>query len=167
MIPVRVAQEKNTRNAAGSIKRRRCGPHRMVTKIVDLKTSFFYAGICEDFESARQALLISNRERNVNEIIFVVIAPPADVTADRRFGAEFLGLDYYIDGYGSIIRLGIFTKPEVFPEAIEALNLRGLFDTQEDLKNYLRLYAERCRHHNLEIIDSEKMNRSPLSVCRP
>src|ERR1700693_4537245 len=31
MIPVRVAQEKNTRNAAGSIKRRRCGPHRMVT----------------------------------------------------------------------------------------------------------------------------------------
>ena len=33
MIPVRVAQEKNTRNAADSIKRRRCGPHRMVTLI--------------------------------------------------------------------------------------------------------------------------------------
>ena len=31
MIPVRAAQEKNTRNAADSIKRRHCGPHRMVT----------------------------------------------------------------------------------------------------------------------------------------
>jgi pimeloyl-ACP methyl ester carboxylesterase len=31
MIPVRVAQEKNTRNAADSIKRRHCGAHRRVT----------------------------------------------------------------------------------------------------------------------------------------
>ena len=31
MIPVRVAQEKNTRNAADSTKRRHCGAHRMVT----------------------------------------------------------------------------------------------------------------------------------------
>ena len=32
MIPVRVAQEKNTRNAADSTKRRHCGAHRMVAK---------------------------------------------------------------------------------------------------------------------------------------
>ncbi len=31
MIPVRVAQEKNTRNAADSTKRHHCGAHRMVT----------------------------------------------------------------------------------------------------------------------------------------
>ena len=31
MIPVRVAQEKNTRNTADSTKRCHCGAHRMVT----------------------------------------------------------------------------------------------------------------------------------------
>ena len=31
MIPVRVAQGKNTRNAADSTKRRHCGTYRMVT----------------------------------------------------------------------------------------------------------------------------------------
>jgi hypothetical protein len=31
MIPVRAAQEKNTRNAADSTKRRHCGAHRRVT----------------------------------------------------------------------------------------------------------------------------------------
>src|SRR5579859_2314244 len=30
-IPVRAAQERNTRNAADSTKRRHCGAHRMVT----------------------------------------------------------------------------------------------------------------------------------------
>src|SRR5216684_412598 len=37
MIPVRVAQEKNTRNAADSTKRRHCGAHRMVTFLLDLE----------------------------------------------------------------------------------------------------------------------------------
>jgi hypothetical protein len=35
MIPVRVAQEKNTRNAADSTKRRHCGAHRMVTFLIE------------------------------------------------------------------------------------------------------------------------------------
>ena len=35
MIPVRVAQEKNTRNAADSTKRHHCGAHRMVTLYVE------------------------------------------------------------------------------------------------------------------------------------
>ena len=47
MIPVRVAQEKNTRNAADSTKRYHCGAHRMVTVqaptkyelVINLKTA--------------------------------------------------------------------------------------------------------------------------------
>ena len=41
MIPVHVAQERNTRNAAGSTKRRHRGAHRMVTvqrDIAEIKT---------------------------------------------------------------------------------------------------------------------------------
>jgi hypothetical protein len=33
MIPVRVAQEKNTRSAVDSTKRHHCGAHRMVTAL--------------------------------------------------------------------------------------------------------------------------------------
>lgn len=38
MIPVRVAQERNTRNVAGSTKRRLCGAHWMVTPGVAIAT---------------------------------------------------------------------------------------------------------------------------------
>lgn len=135
-------------------------------KIVGTKMSFFYAGICEDLECAQKALLISNRERDLNEIAFISNAQATGGVAALPFGAELLGLDYYIDGYGSVIRLGIFTKPEAFPESIEVVNPSGLFDTQEDLKNYLDLYTRRCRDENLEIIDPEKMSGSSFSVYR-
>ena len=135
-------------------------------KIIDTKTSFFYAGICEDLESARQALLLSNKERNVNEIVFVSINQAADAAAGLPFGTEFSGFDYYVDGYGSTIRLGIFTKPEAFLEVIGMLNSYGLFDSQVDLRNYLELYSERCEGENLEIINSEQMSGPSLLVYR-
>jgi hypothetical protein len=134
--------------------------------IVGLKMSFFYAGICADLECAQKALRLSNRERDINEIVLLSNTQPAGEAVNMVLGAELLGLDYYIDGYGSVIRSGIFAKPAAFPETVEVLNTNGLFDTQEDLENYLELYSKRCRVENLEIIDREKMDGSSFLVYR-
>ena len=142
------------------------GEKALRNKINDFKIPFFCAGLCEHLDDAREALLISDRERRANEIIFISDPQPEDEIKHLPFGLELLGFDYYIDGYGSVIRLGIFTKPEAFRESIEVLNPNGLFDGVNELNHYLELYVGKCKEENLEIIDVDKMRRPPFSVYR-
>jgi hypothetical protein len=131
--------------------------------ISDARMSFFHAGICNDLDSAQKALLISNKDREKNEIIFIFVGNNLE---NLPRGAELLGFDFYLDGWGSVVRLGIFTKPEAFRDTIEVINPNGLFDSEEDLRIYLDLYSTLCEDENLEIIEREKMSRPLFSVYR-
>ena len=53
-----------------------------------------------------------------------------------------LGIDVYLDGYGSPISLGILSRHELFADDLGALNKNGLFDDIANVNKYLSRYAE-------------------------
>lgn len=127
---------------------------------------FFSAGVSEDIAAVGRALALSNETHGGNEIIFISNGDVADGTDEFPAGSEFLGFDYYVDGYGSVIRLGIFTRPGLFSQSIERMNRNGLFSKREDLIDYAKLYSRCCREANLEIIDPNELGGSIISVYR-
>ncbi|KQX01090.1 hypothetical protein ASC94_00060 [Massilia sp. Root418] len=69
----------------------------------------------------------------------------------------FLGYDIYVDGFGSLIRMGVFTISTVFEEFLLKLNSNGLFDNPDDLRAYSEAYIQRCENAGLEIIELRRV----------
>lgn len=75
---------------------------------------------------------------------------------------RLLGYELYIDGYGSLLRLGMFTSPEVFRDFHDALNEDGLFSSLGELRDYGQAYLVRSRDANLEPIESKQMGNEAI-----
>jgi hypothetical protein len=130
-------------------------------EIRKLWSKFFDHGLCENLACAQKALSISNRQRDANEIALISMTEPVTLLPN----AVLLGLDYEVSGFPSPVRAGIFTKPKLFPEVIEAINPYGLFESLQDLESYLERYASICHDGNLEIYDDDWPG-SPVLVYR-
>lgn len=64
-----------------------------------------------------------------------------------------LGLDAYVDGYGSILNLGFVQRPELFEMFLGKLNKYGLFNSIQDIQQYAVHYKEIATTANLEVIE--------------
>lgn len=71
------------------------------------------------------------------------------------FGPRTLGLDCYVDGYGSLIELGVVSNGTAFESFNLQINENGLFDTAEALSSYVAAYHQVSDIANLEPIDSD------------
>ena len=73
---------------------------------------------------------------------------------DNEFGLKHLGIDLFVDGYGSYLREGLFKRPDLFDELfIDSLNTNGIFDDNDDLiDKYISYYNNLTKTHDcLEI----------------
>ncbi|MEO3430530.1 hypothetical protein AAFN88_16850 [Pelagibius sp. CAU 1746] len=70
---------------------------------------------------------------------------------------QWLGIDVYVHGYGSVIRGGVFQRPDLFSEFVPELNRYGLFNLTE---KPIPLLMERCRAispgENVELFPQER-----------
>jgi hypothetical protein len=93
--------------------------------------------LCQNIGDAQVVLEYSNRLKNRNEL--VAIASDKDLASEilSKEGVNYsvIGCDLYCEGYGSAIREGIFTKPELFMEFSKDLNKNGVFDSDYSLMN--------------------------------
>jgi hypothetical protein len=138
------------------------------TRIKSSRLPFFSAGVCGDMDCACQALSLSNQALEANEIIYISTNIARNLSLDNR-NTTYMGLDYYFDGYGSVLRLGLFCKPQLFLGAVDHLNDFGLFDSLEMLLDYVKTYTIICKRHGLEPIDLDTLAGCPFSVyaCAP
>jgi hypothetical protein len=110
----------------------------------------------DDLDKVRKILEFSNRHQDRNEICAVF-----SETLAKQKGAfisdsniQWLGVDLFFSGYGSILEQGIFTKHDLFPEFISQLNTNGLFNLGSVFINkYIEKYIEMSKLHNLERVD--------------
>jgi hypothetical protein len=90
-----------------------------------------------------------------------VASPAVSILAVRPIGtldelggdsvrSSSLGFDAYVDGYGSLIALGIVQIAESFPEIRSSLTKAGLFRSLEDVRAYWRRYLEVSENLDLE-----------------
>jgi len=135
----------------------------LTSRILAARIPFFCAGICNTYLCAQQALDISNRVNKLNEIIYITLNTKNDGGFEPGKNV-FMGLDYYVDGCGSVLRLGLFTKPQIFTEFVSNLNGFGLFNTSEKLLEYIRTYAALCEKEGLEPIDCDALPGGVFSV---
>lgn len=64
------------------------------------------------------------------------------------------GFDCYVDGFGSLLALGIHENPLLFDEFAPRLNSRGIFNVLDDLREYVTRYVLRADESDLEPIDA-------------
>jgi hypothetical protein len=74
------------------------------------------------------------------------------VCNDDCVASQFAGFDGFVDGYGSIIRLGVVEKPECFRPVLDTINANGLFTSVDAASRYLDHYTRVMESENLEII---------------
>lgn len=123
---------------------------RVHRQIAASKLHSFSPGVCFDVEQAKTILALSNQVLVRNELVFVSLSGETSEPVER---AVVLGFDCYIDGYGSLLRLGMFRKPELFRDFIRILNTNGLFDSIDYMPAYIDAYLQRCDKGGLEPID--------------
>ena len=106
-------------------------------------------------EDAITLLSICEQNGSGGQVIEVV-----EVSAERgepihveAENARLLGIDGYVDGYGSIVRLGIFEKAEPFRVFHDSINENGLFQNIDAMKRYSKLYADIGAREGLEPIE--------------
>jgi hypothetical protein len=112
----------------------------------------FSAGICLTLSDAKLVKSAGEGRQSKDEI--VKIQRVVEVT---EVDAQFWGYDCYIDGYGSLLRLGMFNAPENFSDYIEKINIHGLFYELADLRTYAQAYCTRCIEANLEPIELKQI----------
>ncbi len=105
------------------------------------KLDFADYRLVDDLEIAKRVLEFSNLEHAYNEIIAIY--------ADRHekgripvFDAPrtsvHLGVDVFQGGFGSLIREGVFKRPDLFPDFVAKINENGLFDDDGHTANECR-----------------------------
>ena len=111
-------------------------------------------GTLASVEEAFQLAAIS--ECNKTAVVLAVeLVGNLNESEPAPFGeSKCLGFDVYIDGYGSIISLGIGTRPDLFRDFSRQLNSHGLFATIKDIDTYLHVYSRVEELGNLEPLAS-------------
>lgn len=108
----------------------------------------FSPGVCADVDMAEAMMRAVSAGRPEAELVWI-----DNASAAAPHDLAFLGYDCFVDGYGSLLRLGMYTKPDVFADAVGMVNVYGLCPTREALHGYVRLYHERDEQAVLEIVE--------------
>jgi hypothetical protein len=135
------------------------------------KLEFGYT-LVNDLEIAKRVLEFSNLGGDHNEIIAIY----ADRFAEGRipvFDAPrtsvHLGVDVFQSGFGSLIREGVFVRPDLFPDFVAKVNENGLFDDDGHTANeYMEKYKSIQEGQNIEqfIFDSPRSFVDNIQVYR-
>lgn len=122
-----------------------------------------------DLEKANKLLEYSNKKQRINELI-AVYSEKIGLIEDIDFfkvDTEWLGVDIYCHGYGSLIREGIFTKPDLFADYSGKLNTYGLFNSDiVSINQYIDLYIECSAENDIEPIDGAKEYLDKIAISR-
>jgi hypothetical protein len=114
-----------------------------------------------------------NRSELKNEVISIsdFVSPHHDDLVDVPIGRqgnnkdiEWIGYDYYAAGEWSLIKYGIFSKPEEFPIWVDKLNQHGLFDTDEYLNAYAAAYRMAAERSVVEPADGDGSGMSVVAL---
>jgi len=115
----------------------------------------FSPGVAQAMEDAiflARACSSSDQDVEIIKVTFLGI-----LNADRELDpaeSNFLGLDCYVDGYGSLIELGLVSNARLFEHFNVQVNENGLFETTEALAAYVEAYGQVSSAANLEPIES-------------
>lgn len=102
-------------------------------------------------DDAKEVLAHANSTTCQNELVAVVAEQSSNLSGnnDSMSIGDALGCDIYCDGYGSLIREGVFSKPDLFEGYIDKLNLNGLFDCGDDV------ISQYIAHYHLKSLENE------------
>jgi len=122
-----------------------------------------------DLEKAKKLLEYSNKKQRINELI-AVYSEKIGLLYDIDFfraDTAWLGVDIYCHGYGSLIREGIFTKPDLFANYSGKLNAYGLFNSDSvSINQYIDLYIESSAEDDIEPIDGAEEYLDKIAISR-
>ena len=120
-----------------------------------------------DASRAVSVLGYSNKNAELNEVI-ALWSDELERTKGCFFcehEIEWIGIDIYCQGYGSLIREGIFRKLEVFSLFVSYLNAHGLFQiANEMICDYIEFFIRVCKENRLEEIERETASLDIISV---
>ena len=108
--------------------------------------------VCTSIEETKMLLDYSNKSENRNEMVAIFYK---NVDRNMQFvveiNASYMGCDLYCEGYGSMIKEGIFSEPDSFETFIPQLNKNGLFESRGDLiERYIDEYHSVSQRKNIE-----------------
>lgn len=113
----------------------------------------FSPGVCDSLDVALRLQALSATRPLKDEIIRIASALDAVDEA-----ADFFGYDCYMDGFGSPLRLGIFSATTAFSDYEDQLNECGLFPSLDVLHDYVEAYCKRCEQANVEVIEARRIS---------
>jgi len=113
----------------------------------------FSPGVCDSLDVALRVQALSATRPLKDEIIRI-----ASVVEAVDEAAGFLGYDCYVDGFGSPLRLGIFSATTAFTDYEDQLNEHGLFPSLDALHDYVEAYCERCEQADVEVIEARRIS---------
>lgn len=136
---------------------------RVHQKIIGSKLNSFSPGVCYEIHAAKEILELSNKTSIRNELIMIRALSEILESGEQ---ANVLGFDCYVDGYGSLLRLGIFQRVDIFSDFLPCLNINGMFNSSDQISKYIYAYLQRCAKGGLEPIDAEHSDIDIYLVSR-
>ncbi len=112
--------------------------------------------VVRDFDKAKKILEYSNKNKSINELTAIYSKKIERVKGAFKCDTNiaWLGIDLYCHGYGSIVREGIFKRPELFPSHKYELNKIGLFNKDSELlEKYIKDYIICSKDNSIESIN--------------
>ena len=117
----------------------------------------FSPGTVESLYDVSRLLDICNTANTECEVIGITVLGPLYLTEELPYDQKnCLGIDCYVDGFGSLLALGVFENPDVFRDFHHLLNRNGLFMNIEAMRSYVKVYCEIAESAGLEPIDSQQ-----------
>jgi len=122
-----------------------------------------------DIKKAKKLLDYSNKKQRINELI-AVYSEKIGLLGDIDFfdaDTGWLGVDIYCHGFGSLIREGIFTKPDLFADYSGNLNAYGLFSSDiVSINQYIDFYIKYSAEDDIEPIHGAEEYLDKISISR-
>jgi hypothetical protein len=131
---------------------------QILHRIKDSIKDFTGIALCTQLPIAIELLDYSNKDRKRNEIIAVGSEKLAAINGSLTEPVppiEWLGFDIVSVGNWSLLREGLFVRPEEFQDALSGLTQDGLFSDAASASAYAQKYlAAAARGHVEELPDS-------------
>jgi hypothetical protein len=142
---------------------------RLREELLNTKQDLIDFKIMRDIRKTIKLLDYSNKDKSINEIVAIYsdAAKYDEYIVVHDVNIEWLGMDIYCHGYGSLIREGIFRRPDLFTDYLDKLNKNGLFSLRSPLiDKYIDTYTELAHNNTLEPIDGAREYLDCIGVGR-
>ena len=70
----------------------------------------------------------------------------------------FLGYDFYVDGFGPLIRLACSSNRRFFEASLGNVSQHGLFPGMKNIVEYVSSYLENCEMVGLEFVEPRRIS---------